>query len=43
VDRYRAARTDLVKSGMIRFDPKTMTVMVEKWWRNPPTNSRHHR
>src|SRR5262245_35911185 len=41
-DRYRSARDQLVKAGMIKFDPEESVVLIERWFdHNPPMSVSH--
>jgi hypothetical protein len=42
LDRYRKARDQLVKAGMIRFDQNESVVMIERWVRHNPPMSEDH-
>lgn len=38
-DKYRAARSDLVDSGLICHDEHTGEILISRWWQdNPPDN-----
>jgi hypothetical protein len=40
--RYREARDELVKAGLIAFDPETCEVYIERWFKHsPPMNDKH--
>ena len=42
LDRYRKAREQLVKAGMIRFDPEKGVVLIDRWfYHNPPMSESH--
>jgi hypothetical protein len=42
LERYREARDELVKAGLIAFDPETTEVYIERWFKHsPPMNNKH--
>jgi hypothetical protein len=43
LERFGVAMAALAEAGMIRTDPSTCELMIERWFKHcPPMNSKHH-